>query len=130
MKALLKKLILPTLLLAGVFGLLLTSPVFADCAEDQVDTSLFGCVDGKDGEGIFLVLNVVLTVLTFGVGIVGTVGIVIAGIQYASAKDNEQQVAKAKMRILQIVIGMIIWAVLYTALRWLLPSFGNGSSPS
>ena len=130
MKALLKKLILPALLLAGVFGLLLTSPVFADCAEDQVDTSLFGCVDGKDGEGIFLVLNVVLTVLTFGVGIVGTVGIVIAGIQYASAKDNEQQVAKAKMRILQIVIGMIIWAVLYTALRWLLPSFGNGSSPS
>lgn len=130
MKALLKKLILPTLLLAGVFGLLLTSPVFADCGKDQVDTSLFGCVDGKDGEGIFLVLNVVLTVLTFGVGIVGTVGIVIAGIQYASAKDNEQQVAKAKMRILQIVIGMIIWAVLYTALRWLLPSFGNGSSPS
>ncbi|MBQ9029712.1 hypothetical protein IJ114_03025 [Candidatus Saccharibacteria bacterium] len=106
-------------------GALLTTPVFAACPEGSVDTNLFGCVSGENGDGIYLVLNVILTVMTFGVGILGTIGIVIAGIQYATAKDNEQQMAKAKMRIFQIVIGMVIWAVLYFALRWLLPGFQN-----
>lgn len=124
MKQFIKKSILPALLLAGALGTFLTSPAFAEC----VETSLFGCVEGEKGEGIFFILEIILTVMTFGVGIAGTIGIVIAGIQYASAKDNEQQMAKAKMRIFQIVIGMIIWAVLYTVLRWLVPSFGNGQN--
>lgn len=106
-------------------GVAFAVPVFAACPEGSVDTNLFGCVNGKDGDGIYLVLNVILTVMTFGVGILGTLGIVIAGIQYATAKDNEQQMAKAKMRILQVVIGMVIWAVLYFVLRWLLPGFQN-----
>ena len=113
------------LLIAGVASLAIAKPAFAECAEGQVDTNLFGCVDGENGDGIFLILNVVLTVMTFGIGILGTLGIVIAGIQYATAKDNEQQMAKAKMRIVQIVIGMAIWAVLYVALRWLIPGFGT-----
>lgn len=123
MKKMMKKIVLPALLLAGVVGVLATTAVSAEC----VETSLFGCVEGDNGEGIFFILEVILTVMTFGVGIAGTIGIVIAGIQYASAKDNDQQVAKAKMRIFQIVIGMIIWAVLYVALRWLLPNFGSSS---
>ncbi|MDO4889134.1 MAG: hypothetical protein Q4A25_00350 [Candidatus Saccharibacteria bacterium] len=127
MKKLLKKLILPALLLAGAIGLFATSPVFAE-GENCVETSLFGtyCDDGT-GSGIFFILEIILTVLTFGVGIAGTIGIVIAGIQYASARDNEQTIAKAKMRIFQIVIGMIIWATLYIALRWLLPNFGSSN---
>ena len=126
MKKVLSKLILPALIFAGMFSVLVAVPAFAaDCEEGQVDTSLFGCVDDKNGEGIFFILEIVLTVLTFGVGIAGTIGIVIAGIQYSTAKDNEQQIAKAKMRIFQIVIGMVIWAVLYVALRWLIPGFGN-----
>lgn len=123
MKKLLKKLILPILILAGIVSIISTTPVFAECGEGYVDTSLFGCVDGSDGNGIFFILNIVLTVMTFGVGILGTLGIVIAGIQYASAKDNEQQMAKAKMRILQIVIGMAIWATLFVVLKWLIPGF-------
>ena len=125
MKKLSVKILAIALLLSGIIGALNPMSVFADgsCPEGTVNTSLFGCVDGKDGKGIFLVLNIVLTVMTFGIGILGTLGIVIAGIQYASAKDNEQQIAKAKMRIFQIVIGMVIWAVLYIALRWLIPGF-------
>ena len=141
MKKILRKLILPALIFAGMFGTLVTAPAFAEPGDGTtaettatsgdkkcVQTALFGeyCDDGS-GSGIFFILNIVLTVLTFGVGIAGTIGIVIAGIQYASAKDNEQQVAKAKMRIFQIVIGMVIWAVLYVALKWLIPGFGSNS---
>lgn len=123
MKQIIKKLILPALLLIGLCGLLVASPVFAE-DDGCVETALFGqvCDDGS-GSGITFILKIIVTVLTFGVGIAGTIGIVIAGIQYSSAKDNEQQVAKAKMRIFQIVIGMVIWATLYVALRWLVPGF-------
>ena len=130
MKQILRKFILPTLLLAGMFGAVLTAPAFAVEGDNKcVETSLFGnyCDDGNGG-GIFFILEIILTVLTFGVGIAGTIGIVIAGIQYSTAKDNEQQIAKAKMRIFQIVIGMSIWAVLYVALRWLIPGFGNSQN--
>ena len=90
---------------------------------DCVETNLFGCVDPNNG--IMFILNIVFTVMTFGVGILGTVGIVIAGIQYSTAKDNEQQMAKAKMRIVQIVIGMAIWAFLFVFLRFILPGFSG-----
>lgn len=97
----------------------LATPVFAEGDSDCVKTNLFGEVCGEDG--IYLILNVVLTVLTFGVGILGTLGIVIAGIQYATATDNAQQIAKAKARIAQIVIGLAIWGTLYVFLSWLIP---------
>ena len=124
-----KKTVLKTLLPSLLLALFLCSPVFAECADGQVETNLFGCVDSENG--IMFILRIVLTVMTFGVGILGTVGIVIAGIQYSTAKDNEQQMAKAKMRIVQIVIGMAIWAFLYVILRFLLPGFNgipNGAS--
>ena len=122
-----KKALIKTLLPSFLLALLLCAPVFAECADGQVDTNLFGCVDSENGSQF--ILNIVYTVLTFGVGIAGTVGIVIAGIQYSTAKDNEQQMAKAKMRIVQIVIGMAIWAFLFVFLRFILPGFTGGDLP-
>lgn len=109
---------------------LFASPVFAEgeCPEGKVKTSLWGCVDGGNGDGIFFILNIVLTVLTYGVGIAGTLGIILCGIQYLTAKDNEQKVAKAKSNLFNIVIGLIAYALLWSFLQWLLPGgILNGS---
>ena len=124
MKKLLAKIFAFTLLFTGVLGLAISTPAFADGEDNCVETNLFGrvCDDGN-GSSIMFILNIVYTVLTFGVGIAGTIGIVIAGIQYSTARDNEQQMAKAKMRIIQIVIGMAIWFFLFVLLRFLLPGF-------
>lgn len=106
--------------------------VFADDGCDGVRTSVIGdngCVNGTDdGSAIFSVLNVVLTVLTYGVGIAGTFGIVISGIQYMTAKDNAGQMAAAKTRLIAIVIGLAVYAVMWAFLQWLLPGgiFGKG----
>ena len=59
MKQFIKKSILPALLLASALGTFLTSPAFAEC----VETSLFGCVEGENGEGIFFILEIILTVM-------------------------------------------------------------------
>lgn len=95
------------------------------CGENQVYTSIIGgegCTDvGTSGEGIFTVLSIILNVLTYGVGIAGVLGIVISGVQYLTARDNEQQMAKAKSRIINVVIGLAAYAVMWAFLQWLLP---------
>jgi len=97
-----------------------------ECGDTGVSTNLFGgCVDGEDG--IFKVLNVILSVLTWGIGIAGTLGIVISGIQYMTAKDDPVQMTKAKNRLIQIIIGLAIYAVMWAFLQWLLPGGVFGS---
>lgn len=92
------------------------------CGEGQIETATFGCVDDdKKGGPVFMLLNIILNVLTFGIGALATVGLVMAGIQYATARDDAGQVAKAKKRIFDIVIGMILYALLYVGLSWLIP---------
>ena len=59
--------------------------------------------------------------MTYGVGVLGTLGIVISGIQYATAGDNEGQTIKAKGRILNVVIGLLLWAAMYAILQFLIP---------
>ena len=97
------------------------------CGDGQVYTNLFGGCISADSNSVFVVLNVILQVLTWGIGIAGTLGIVITGIQYMTARDDANQMAKAKNRLIQIVIGLAIYAVMWAFLQWLLPGgvFGN-----
>ncbi|MBQ3306355.1 hypothetical protein IJH02_02900 [Candidatus Saccharibacteria bacterium] len=101
-----------------------------DCG-DGVKTSILGddgCYndDGKGG-GVYDILLIILNILTAGVGVLGVLGLIISGVTYLTARDNEQQVAKAKSRILQIVIGLVVYAVLYLGLQFIIPGgiFGN-----
>ncbi len=52
-----------------------------------------------------------------------TIGVVIAGIQYLTARDNEAQVAAAKKRLVEVVIGLVAWAAMFVVLRLLIPGF-------
>ena len=93
-------------------------------AEDmkKVETNLFGTVeDDGSGCGVYTVLNLILTILTYGVGIAATVGLVISAITYLTAGDDTGNTAKAKTRIFEIVIGLLLYAMMWAALNWLLP---------
>lgn len=85
---------------------------------EQLETAVLDC-EGEDG--IFCVLNTALTVLTWGVGIAATVGIVLTGIQYTTSRDNAEQLTKAKRRLIAIIIGLLIYAMMWGILNWLLP---------
>lgn len=85
---------------------------------EKLETAVLDC-DGDDA--IFCVLNTALTVLTWGVGIAATVGIVLSGIQYTSSRDNAEQTAKAIKRIIGIVIGLLVYAMMWGFLNWLIP---------
>ncbi|MDO5451475.1 MAG: pilin [Candidatus Saccharibacteria bacterium] len=97
--------------------------------DDTVSTTLFGTIkdDGK-GCGIFMILNNVVEVLTYGVGILGVLGITIVGIQYLTAAGDEEKTRKAKRRLLEIIIGIIAYALLWFFLSWLTPGGKLNSS--
>jgi hypothetical protein len=71
--------------------------------------------------GIVGILNLVLNIMTVGMGILATIGIVISGIQWLTARDKEDQVVKAKSRIFNIVIGLLLWGIMWLVLSWLMP---------
>ena len=109
-------------LFALFFVLLPSCPTFAGDSQSIVETTFFGNVqDDGQGCGVFMVLNLVIDILSIGIGIVGVIGITVMGIQYLTASGNEQQIAKAKRRLFEIVIGLVAYVLLYALVQWLLP---------
>ena len=96
-----------------------------DCPPTAI-LNISGC---SDGTGIYEILALGLSIVTYGVGAAAVIGVIISAYQYITARDNAAQVAKAKNRILQIVIGLAIWVLIWGILQFLLPGglFANGS---
>lgn len=101
-----------------------SSKIFAASTCDCVDTLMFGkiCSDGS-GNGIFMVLALAIQILTIGIGVLATIGIVFFGIQFLTSSDDPIKVKKAKSRILNIVIGLVAYALIFSVLNFLLPNF-------
>lgn len=70
-------------------------------------------------------LKLILAVLVYGLGAAAVVGVIWAGILYLTARDNEQQVARAKMRLFEVAIGIAAWAEMFSVLNWLIPGFSG-----
>ena len=103
-----------------------TYPIPESKYDGSVDTNFFGHIqDDNKGCGVFMILNYIIDILTFGIAVAATIGVVLSGITYLTAKDNEQQTTKAKRRIYEIVIGLVAYAALYAALKFLLPGGFN-----
>lgn len=101
-------------------SMLVARPAFAANKKDCVETAILdGC---QEPEGI---LNLVVDIMTVGIGVLGVIGITVVGIQYLTAGGSEEKVRKSKRRMFEIIIGLVAYVVLYAALRWLLPSFGK-----
>ena len=63
-------------------------------------------------DGISNIVTLVVTILTGAVIVAGTIGIIFCGFIWMTARENEAQVAKAKKRMLEIVIGLVAWVLL------------------
>ncbi len=59
--------------------------------------------------------------LMLGIGLLGAFSLIIAGIQYSAAQGNAQSVAAAKNRIVNVVIGALLYLVMFGMLQWLVP---------
>lgn len=95
---------------------------------ETVDTNIIGGGNGVEvtgGQGIYDILRLIVTILTYGLGVAATIGVVIAGVMYLTAKDSPDKVAAAKKRLIEVVIGLVAWAVMAAVLNWLIPGGVN-----
>lgn len=106
----------------GIVGVMVASEnkVYAEGSCGGVETAIIDCDEGE-GDGIKGVLKLVVDIMTMGIGILGVFGIVLVGIQYLTAGGNEAQMTKAKRRMMEIVIGLAIYAAIYAIVTFLLP---------
>lgn len=119
---------LPMCLLMG--ALLLAPPAHAakksttECA--GVETSIIKCKGNNDSKniednGVWQLLLMVINILTAGVGVVAVGGIVYGAILYASAEAKSDQVRQAKTIISNVAIGLVLFALMWAMLNFLVP---------
>jgi hypothetical protein len=77
--------------------------------------------DAVNNSGIWGVLLLILNIMTTGVGVLAVAGVVYGSVLYASAGDSAEQVKKAKGIILNVVIGLIAFGLMYALLNFLIP---------
>lgn len=124
---------------SGLVPMASSTPVFAakvgdtcDCPDGTkgvvtVDTAILsGCNCTKDQDGnpvdggeVIYILNTIVDIMTIGIGILGVIGISITGVQYLTAGGSEEKTRKAKRRMLEIVIGLAAYVLIYSVLKWL-----------
>ena len=110
------------IILTAIFGLAaaIVPHAYAETRTcDGVETNLIGCPD--DGNAIGHIISMVLTVLTVGMGVAATVGMVIVGVKYMMSRENEDQVRLAKKRFSEIVLGLAIWVVFFAVVQFIIP---------
>ncbi len=114
-------------IIAIIMGVsLVPAPVFADGDDNCVSTSIIGggkVCDNGEGDSVYNILTLVIDIMTIGIGILAVIGITVVGIQYLTAGGNEEKTRKSKQRMLDIVIGHVVYVLIYALLRWLIPAF-------
>lgn len=113
-----------TLFLFGFF--LLITPSFAlaatattdPCNNTTTSDTLKKCVQTNQ---ITKDLQLIVNVLSAGVGIVVIGMIILGGIQYSIAGDNPQATGAAKQRIANALIALFAFLFIFAFLQWLIP---------
>lgn len=94
-----------------------------DCG--GVKTAIIKCDATNSGDtednGIWALLLIALNILTAGVGIVAVGGIVYGSILYTTAEDKADQVKKAIDIITNVIIGLVLFALMYAGLNFIIP---------
>ena len=81
----------------------------------------------NEGGAIMELLKWVLRIMTAGVGVVAVAALVYAGILYSSASDKQDQMKKSKDMIMNTIIGLVLYALMFIILNYLIPGGVFGS---
>lgn len=113
---------LATLLMgAMLINTMIAVPTYASGGGDECANLLTGFCNGS-GDDILDLIRLVVGILTAGVVVAGTVGIIWCGFLMLSARDNEAQVAQAKKRLIDIVIGIVVFTLAAFVIGLILPN--------
>ena len=92
--------------------------IFSDC----INSIFFGQVcDTCDGAAIYSLLAAIIRTLTIGVGILAVIGILLTGIGYLKSSGDPTKKNKARSRLINVGIGIIIYIVLFGIAEFFIP---------
>lgn len=83
------------------------------------------CPDGSEPDlentGLWGLLMLVINILTAGIGIAAVGGIIYGSILYTTSGGNADQVKKALQIIRDVVIGLLMYVLMYAFLNYIVP---------
>ncbi len=87
------------------------------------DESSINCKNGigKDDCGITKYIIIFINVLSAILGVVITISIIVAGIQYSASAGNPQAVEASKKRISNAILALVVFAFMFGFLQWIVP---------
>ncbi len=109
----------------GFIGLLQSDIVLAaKCG--GVDTTIIDCPQDGTGtdvsnNGIWGILITIINIMSAGIGVTAVGGVVYGSIMYASGEGNAEKTKKARMIIFNVLIGLLMYAVMYAFLNYMIP---------
>ncbi|HEY0965656.1 MAG TPA: tyrosine-protein phosphatase [Candidatus Saccharimonadales bacterium] len=112
---------------SAALAILKSSDTYAACG--GVDTSVVSCGE-DDSNAIWALLLIVVNVMAGLVGVAAIGGFVYAAILYSSAGDKSGQVTKAKETLANVVLGLVLFALMWAFVQFLIPGgvFGRDYS--
>ena len=107
------------------FCAIIVTPPVAFAEEENCANILTAFCKNNQGD-IGGIVYLVLGVLTVGIIVAGTIGIIVCGYLILTARGNQEQVTKAKKRLFEIVIGLAAWVTGSALIALFIPNF-NGT---
>ncbi len=96
-----------------------TSGTGPTCSTSILPATL--CDGNSNSGGVWGILLFVLNILTAGVGIAAVGGFVFVAIMYTTGGDSPERIKKAKDMIVNIVIGLVAFGLMYALLQFIIP---------
>ena len=118
------RIVLPLMLVAGVFGLVMVPEVVALTLQEGAEAARCdGCPSDLFGEtGAFRqITNTILYI----VGIVAVIMLIIGGIRYVISGGDSKKVTDAKNTVLYAIIGLVIAVFAYAIVNFVITSLPN-----
>lgn len=98
------------------------SPMPARALTDCAGVKLSIGVDcGNNSNPIYAYLQGIIVFMGGLIGLFVVISLVVAGIQYASSGGEPANIAKAKERIFNAVIGLLLYIMLAAIIRYIVP---------
>lgn len=99
-------------------------PVYAadEAASDDSCATFLSDYCPEGDKDMFDLLRLVINIMTAGVIVAGTIGVITCGYIVLTSRDNAEKIKEAKKRIFEIVIGLVLWVLAVAIIHFLLPS--------
>lgn len=98
------------------------NPPPEDPKDDPIEKAKFDkCGSVQDCGITEKFIDPAIKLLTGAVGLIVTIMIIVAGIQYSSAGSDPQKVASAKSKVTNAIIALVTYIFLFGLLQWLWP---------